>query len=137
MSFLWSIYCNLTGVGGLKNVRVVSPGAVAVGESVVLECQYDLEGAELYAVKWYKGKKEFYRYLPKEDPPTKVFPLPGINVDLSESNANHVVLRDAGFSLTGRYRCEVSADAPSFDTALVVASLVIVGKLRISSISPK
>ncbi|KAG8228347.1 hypothetical protein J437_LFUL014242, partial [Ladona fulva] len=123
---LKAILCHLTGVGGLKNVRVVSPGAVAVGETVRLECQYDLEGAELYAVKWYKGKKEFYRFLPKEDPPTKVFPLPGINVDLSESNAYHVVLRDAGFSLTGRYRCEVSADAPSFDTALVVASLVIV-----------
>ncbi|KAG8227872.1 hypothetical protein J437_LFUL007182, partial [Ladona fulva] len=116
----------LPGVGGLKNVRVVSPGAVAVGETVTLECKYDLEGAELYAIKWYKGKKEFYRYLPKEDPPTKVFPLPGIKVDLSESNAYHVVLRDAGFSLTGRYRCEVSADAPSFDTALVAASLVIV-----------
>ncbi|XP_046383019.1 uncharacterized protein LOC124153728 isoform X1 [Ischnura elegans] len=121
-----TICAQIKGVGGLKNVRVVSPGAVAVGETAALECQYDLEGAELYAVKWYKGKKEFYRYLPKEKPPTKVFPLPGINVDLSESDAHHVVLRDAGFTLTGRYRCEVSTDAPSFDTALVVASLVIV-----------
>lgn len=77
-------FCFFLGVGGLRNVRVLSPGAVAVGESIKLECHFDLEGDHLYAVKWYKGKKEFYRYLPKENPPSKVFPLPGVEVDVSD-----------------------------------------------------
>jgi hypothetical protein len=46
-------------------------------------CSYDLEGDPLYTVKWYKGRSEFFRYVPKELPHTRVFPYPGINVDVS------------------------------------------------------
>lgn len=48
-----------------------------------MTCTYDLEGDELYSVKWYKGRQEFYRYLPKEHPHNKVFPLLQIDVDVS------------------------------------------------------
>lgn len=52
-----------------------------------MNCTYDLEREEiLYSVKWYKSGKEFYRYLPKEMPAAKVFPLQDINVDVSISN---------------------------------------------------
>jgi Immunoglobulin V-set domain. len=72
-----------TGVGGLRNVVVDVPVAVKPGATVTLQCSYDLEGDELYTVKWYKGKHEFFRYVPKELPHTRVFPLPGVNVDVS------------------------------------------------------
>jgi len=72
-----------TGVGGLRNVRVIVPAAVSPGDTVTLQCSYDLEGDELYTVKWYKGRQEFFRYVPKELPHTRVFPLPGVNVDVS------------------------------------------------------
>lgn len=39
--------------------------------------------ATLYSVRWYFGAEEFYRYVPKETPPTLVFPVSGINVDVS------------------------------------------------------
>lgn len=39
--------------------------------------------AALYSVRWYFGAEEFYRYVPKESPPTLVFPVSGINVDVS------------------------------------------------------
>lgn len=65
--------CIVTGVNGLQNVSVDIPEAVAVGSTVNLTCQYDLQGDVLYAVKWYKGKDEFYRYLPKEMPPISTF----------------------------------------------------------------
>lgn len=39
--------------------------------------------AALYSVRWYFGTEEFYRYVPKESPPTLVFPVSGINVDVS------------------------------------------------------
>lgn len=57
--------------------------AVRVGDSVALKCRYDLEGESLYMVKWYKGRREFYRYVPKELPNIRVFPVPAVNVDVS------------------------------------------------------
>jgi hypothetical protein len=42
-----------------------------------------MEGDSLYSVKWYKGRREFYRYSPKENPPMKAFQLPGIHVVVS------------------------------------------------------
>lgn len=53
------------------------------GQHVVLRCMYDLEGAPLYSAKFYRGQLEFYRYTPGEFPNTKVFPFPGIHVDVS------------------------------------------------------
>lgn len=61
----------------------VSPPAVERGGSVTLQCVYELQGDDLYCVKWYRGYREFYRYSPTDKPNTKVFPFSGINVDVS------------------------------------------------------
>lgn len=45
----------------LRDVEVFVPSAVRRGETARLHCMYDLEGDTLYAVKWYKGRREFYR----------------------------------------------------------------------------
>ncbi|GLH08255.1 Uncharacterized protein GBIM_13528 [Gryllus bimaculatus] len=66
----------------LREVRLWVPEAVRSGHAVKLACDYDLEEAALYSIKWYRGDQEFYRYVPKESPPTRVFALPGIHVDL-------------------------------------------------------
>lgn len=39
--------------------------------------------AALYSVRWYFENEEFYRYVPKESPPSIVFPVSGITVDVS------------------------------------------------------
>lgn len=46
----------------------------------------------------------------------------------TESNATQVVLTKLELEAAGEYSCEVSADAPSFHTALVYATMNIVGK---------
>lgn len=53
------------------------------GDNANLACSYDMEGDSLYSVKWYKGRREFYRYTPKENPSMKVFHQTGITVDVS------------------------------------------------------
>lgn len=73
----------LSGVSALRDVAVMIPAAAKIMDTVTLQCKYDLEGELLYTVKWYKGQKEFFRYIPKEMPSTQVFPLPGIDVDVS------------------------------------------------------
>lgn len=73
----------VSGLESLKEVLVKIPEAVRLRDTVTLQCNYDLEGETLYTVKWYKGSNEFYRFIPKEHPNSKVFPRPGINVDVS------------------------------------------------------
>jgi hypothetical protein len=69
---------------GLRDVRVTIPTAVKKGDNANLICNYDLEGDALYSIKWYKGKREFYRYTPRETPPLKTFSATtGIQVEVS------------------------------------------------------
>lgn len=110
----------------LKDVFIEVPIAIREGNTAILRCDYDLEQEALYTVKWYKGRQEFFRFVPKELPHTRVFPLATINVDVSESGPNQVVLRQVTPELDGKYRCEVSADAPTFHTQIVAAWMHVV-----------
>lgn len=73
----------IADVRALKDMHIKVPEAVKVGESVTLACDYDLESVALYTIKWYRYDEEFYRYVPKESPPSKVFAMPHLNVDVS------------------------------------------------------
>lgn len=83
ISFVYLLFFYFTGCWGLKGMNLIVPTAVRVGDSLNISCEYDLERELLYSVKFYRGDQEFYRFIPKESPPTKVFPLEGINVDVS------------------------------------------------------
>ena len=47
------------------------------------------------------------------------------------STEREIVLDDVDFSTTGHYRCEVSGDAPMFQTASTEGILYVVGKLSL------
>ena len=80
MQFIFS----LTGVEPLKNVQIIVPAAVSLGDHVKLQCLYDMDHNEsLYTVKWYLNDEEFFRYVPKEVPPIQVFPPHGMTLDVS------------------------------------------------------
>lgn len=64
------------------------PIAVKKGDNANLICNYDMEGDTLYTVKYYKGRREFYRYTPKENPAIKVFPHPGIRIEVSTEDVS-------------------------------------------------
>lgn len=49
-------------------------------------------------------------------------------MQVSQSGAERVVLRDVNRSMSGRYVCEVSTDAPDFLTMVVSSSMNIVRK---------
>ncbi|XP_053612870.1 endothelial cell-selective adhesion molecule-like [Plodia interpunctella] len=101
----------------IESVRILElqvSGHAAEGSEALLGCQFDMEGEELYSVKWYKDGREFYRYVPGGDPRTTRFPAPGVIVDLSRSSMNVVTLVHLKRESAGVYRCEVSSDAPSF-----------------------
>ncbi|XP_078038906.1 uncharacterized protein LOC144471074 [Augochlora pura] len=111
---------------GLREVRIQIPTAVKKGDSAILNCWYDTEGDPLYAVKWYKGGREFYRYAPNETPVVKTFPIGNLTVKKTESNSTQLSLTNLELNAAGVYSCEVSADAPSFHTDIVYATMNVV-----------
>ncbi|CAG9784998.1 unnamed protein product [Diatraea saccharalis] len=112
---------------GLRDIQLSVPEAVGIGATATLGCRWSLDSGEaLYTVKWYHGAQEFFRFVPKELPNTRVFSQTGISVDVSRSGAQQVVLRGATRGLSGRYRCEVSADAPFFHTVYKSAFMRVV-----------
>ncbi|CAG9858141.1 unnamed protein product [Phyllotreta striolata] len=117
------------GVLALKDVSIDIPTAAKTGDTITLRCFFDLEGELLYTLKWYKGTKEFYRYLPKELPDTRTFSLPGVNIDMTKSNHTHLILTNVQPETTGKYKCEVSTEAPNFYTLMVYKYLYVIGEL--------
>ncbi|CAN7997204.1 unnamed protein product, partial [Ixodes hexagonus] len=112
----------------LRLVDLHVPGAVQSGEPVQLRCEYDLEGAELYSVKWYKNNVEFYRYLPSDVPPGQSYELLGTFVDHSRSDKNNVFLEKTDLNTEGMYGCEVSTEGPGFKTVKGERELRIYGE---------
>ncbi|XP_064455039.1 uncharacterized protein LOC135366292 isoform X2 [Ornithodoros turicata] len=95
------------------------------GEPVLLLCEYNLEGAELYSVKWYKDNVEFYRYLPSDVPPGQKYDLVGLYVNLSRSNHSRVFLERTDLNSEGSYGCEVSTEGPEYRTIIFEKDLNI------------
>ncbi|CAH1173788.1 unnamed protein product [Phaedon cochleariae] len=87
----------LIGAVSLHLVDVRIPTHAVRHQSARLECHYDLDGETLYSVKWYKDGHEFYRFM-------------------QNSTENVVILSSVQLSSTGIYRCEVSGEAPFFET---------------------
>ncbi|XP_029676995.1 uncharacterized protein LOC115243866 isoform X1 [Formica exsecta] len=101
---------------GLRMLQLIVPKHVVLGQNIRLECNFNLDDEKLYSVKWYKDGNEFYRYVPQEQPPAMAFNLPGVTAIIHNSTKRTVILSSVNLMSTGRYRCEVSAEAPSFQT---------------------
>ncbi|XP_060531633.1 uncharacterized protein LOC132705194 [Cylas formicarius] len=116
----------IQGVITLEFLELRIPSHAIRNQNVKLECHFDLDGEILYSVKWYKDGNEFFRYVPRDMPPTQSFPLPGVTVDLHNSTQNAVILCSVQLSSSGIYRCEVSGEAPSFQTVTEHSYMTVV-----------
>ena len=72
-------------IDSLSNINVRIPEFIQTGESADLTCSFNLGGDDLYSVKWYKGRHEFYRYMPNEKPKIKIFPVKGMKINVSKN----------------------------------------------------
>jgi len=112
--------------------RVEVPEHPVVGTSVDLICHYKLENTragkseDIYSVKWYKNGKEFYRYVPKDNPPSQVFNVPWITVEQGRSNHRVVRLQKLHLKTSGIFTCEVSSEAPRFSTATGAGTMNVI-----------
>ncbi|XP_068229240.1 uncharacterized protein [Palaemon carinicauda] len=126
----------------LQITKIQVPSHVATGESGSLECDWRDDGDTIYALKWYLGLDEFYRWTPADSPHGKTFPVLGnpIAVDLQSSRKGKVRFHHVTLEASGVYRCEVSAEGPSFHTESAVATMTVVdlpdGKPQIRGVRP-
>ena len=129
----------ITGIRGLLVVLCLCQQALALtltqlkvppfglgGQSASLGCEYDSQGEEVYSVKWYKGGLEIFRFLPSSPQPLSVFPRPGVNILEAGSNSTVLQLTNLSVATTGRYRCEVSTEAPVFRTESKYGDLLVI-----------
>ena len=70
-------------IDSLSNLSVRIPEYIQNGQTADLTCSFNLGGDKLYSVKWYKGRHEFYRYMPGQDPVIKTFPVKGMEINVS------------------------------------------------------
>ncbi|XP_015116818.1 uncharacterized protein LOC107040990 [Diachasma alloeum] len=101
-------------VEGLKLLSISIPPYTFKGDNARLVCSYDLESEKLYSVSWYKDNEEFYKYVPSSDRSQHSYQVEGVEVDHHNSNSQKVILKHVTLDSTGVYKCEVSAEAPSF-----------------------
>ena len=74
---------SVSELSSLSKIDLRIPRYVQAGDSADLVCSYYLDSHNLYSVKWYKGRHEFYRFMPHESPPVKVFPVKGMKINVS------------------------------------------------------
>ncbi|XP_071551219.1 uncharacterized protein [Panulirus ornatus] len=102
------------------------PELVGRGDDVELGCHWKVPLDKLYSVKWYLNDREFFRYMPEEEPNIAVHPLPGVNVNRELSTGEKIVLNNVELSSSGKYKCEVIAEWPNFHTADKSAPMTVV-----------
>ncbi|XP_076055879.1 uncharacterized protein LOC143033984 isoform X2 [Oratosquilla oratoria] len=117
MKILWFLLLLLLPASECVVVKEVAvPAYKERGNSAKLTCHYNLEGAALYSVKWYKDDKQFFQYIPANPQPMSTFNVMGIHVDLELSDRKTVVLNTLELWSTGCYKCEVITEGPKFLT---------------------
>ncbi|XP_076373895.1 uncharacterized protein LOC143258592 isoform X2 [Tachypleus tridentatus] len=119
-----ALWC-VSAISGVQIMSLDFPDDIHSGSDLTLRCHYNLEGESLYSVKWYRDDMEFFRFVPRDNPPKQFFPLEGIDVDVSLSDERVVFMRGVKPSTEGLFRCEVSADAPSFQTVSAQKTMIV------------
>lgn len=112
-------------IASLSKIEVRIPRYIQAGDTADLICSYYLDSQSLYSVKWYKGRHEFYRFMPHEKPTIKVFPVKGMKINMTASDHVRVVLESVSTKLTGTYLCEVTV-TPSFFVLAEAANMTVI-----------
>lgn len=100
--------------------------------TVILKCSSDAAEDEIYSVKWYKDKEEFYRRVRNE---VNTSLVSGVNIDVSAdppTSDNTVVLRGISDQSSGKYGCEISGYTPTFDSDYKEAQMKTVDLINFS-----
>jgi len=123
--FFLLLFTLFKDIASLSKIEVRIPRYIQAGDTADLICSYYLDSHNLYSVKWYKGRHEFYRFMPNEKPPVKIFPVKGMKINMTASDHVRVVLESVSTKLTGTYLCEVTV-TPTFFALAETANMTVI-----------
>lgn len=99
-----------------SNTRLqISPQVALLHDHVDLRCNYELVAA-LYSIKFYHNGEEFYRFIPRDTIPVRIFQRKGLKVQQTEHFHNWIRLLGVTEATEGLFTCEVSTEGPFFET---------------------
>ncbi|KAL7640789.1 UNVERIFIED_CONTAM: hypothetical protein RMT77_009064 [Armadillidium vulgare] len=107
---------------------IIVPQYAFVDGSATLSCEYDLRQTQLYSLKWYHNKTEFYRYVPTERTgPINIRPTHKFVLHEVSRSERRVVLNLSRLTpfASGEYRCELIAEHPSFRTETLSSVMTV------------
>jgi len=103
------------------------PDLANSGEIVTFICRYDLGKDAIYSIKWYKEDNELYRYIPTDSPEYRIFHgTPGVIVMENKTVPNRLAVKMNGAFGSGVYKCEITAENPSFVTLELSKNITII-----------
>lgn len=112
-------------VAALKLLHIKVPPYILRGKTALLECRYDPGTDNLYAITWYKDHEVFYKYI-LQTKEGHTYLVNGVKVDKEQSNDQKVVLQNASLHASGKYKCEVNAEAPNFNSVSGEANMEVI-----------
>ncbi|CAL8097301.1 unnamed protein product [Orchesella dallaii] len=124
--FFWVLLANWVLVIGIKLESVFIPQYAVKDATVTLRCDFDVESDKLMSLKWYKDDHEFFRYSMHHGIRMQTFSVEGVIVDTAQSTLNSVILKNVTLKTSGTYKCEVSADVPSFRTLSKQGDIIVI-----------
>ncbi|KAK4299131.1 hypothetical protein Pmani_028573 [Petrolisthes manimaculis] len=108
----------------VSRVSVPEPAAI-VGEAATLRCHFTTPNDTFFSVRWYKDERQFYSFVPDRIPVKRTHYLPGLFVQVPESDEHVVQLRRVEVDNEGAYSCEVIGDKPFFKSSSSTANLSV------------
>lgn len=96
-------------------VQLQMPRIAISDDSVDLRCTYELDNEALYSIKYYRDGQEFYRFIPRDPRPVRIFPRRGLRVEQTAHFHNWIRLLGVTKDTGGVFKCEVSLEG-SFET---------------------
>ncbi|KAM0728801.1 Cell adhesion molecule 1 [Formica fusca] len=112
-------------VAALEILKINVPAYILRGKTALLECRYDPGADNLYAITWYKDHEVFYKYI-LQTKEGHTYLVNGVKVDKEQSNDQMVVLQNASLHASGKYKCEVNAEAPNFSLVSAEANMEVI-----------
>lgn len=111
----------LTTEGKPDRIELEMPHVAIANDHVDLICHYDLDDSDsepLYSIKFYRNGEEFYRFLPRDEAPVRVFRRKGLHVQQIKGQYHHNWIRLIRITedTEGLFKCEVSREGPTFVT---------------------
>jgi hypothetical protein len=59
---------------------------VVVGDSALLQCDYNVKMEQLHRVEWLRNGKKIFQFVQGRTPPFRSFSIPGAELDVSSDD---------------------------------------------------